>query len=115
MSVDQRLREAAAPDEAAARLRAEAVIGAADLQAPSRRRRRPVAIALLCVLTAVLAVTPPGDAVARWISRLVEPDDHLPPPQASIAAIPGGGRLLAVGPGGAWVVSADGARRRLGP
>jgi len=37
-----------------------------------------------------------------------------PHPRPALVHVPGGGRLLVTGSDGAWVVAADGARRRLG-
>jgi WD40-like Beta Propeller Repeat len=85
---------------------------------PHRPRRAwvpAVAVAAAAVVAAGLvgvAVTPPGDAVARWVRTVlgVGREDARP----ALVRVPGGGRLLATSAGGAWVVSPDGARRRLG-
>ena len=85
---------------------------------PARRRWAPglaVAACLLLVVVAVGSATAPGDAVARWVSEVLggERDNARP----ALVRVPGGGRLLVTSadvPSSAWVVSADGARRRLG-
>jgi hypothetical protein len=120
-----RLRRAAAPDARGAEERARRVVlAAADQATPPATRRRTgprgaaaVAVALAAALGLVLAVTPPGDAVARWVKDLVGagPPRSSPPPRPALDRLPAAGRLLVTGPGGAWVVHADGARRRLGP
>jgi WD40-like Beta Propeller Repeat len=116
---EQRLREELqqAPIDDGARGRALRVVRAAWLeQEPVRRRRRwapAIAVAALLLAAVVVAgsVTAPGDAVARWVSEVFGGgrDDAKP----ALVRVPGGGRLLVTG-GGAWVVSADGSRRRLG-
>ena len=59
-----------------------------------------------------MSLTGPGDAVARWVRDLLGREDARP----ALVRVPGGGRLLVTAEGGrgAWVVSADGSRRRLG-
>ena len=118
---EQRLREELqrAPIDDGARARALGVVRAAFLEGEPVRRRRwtPVLAAVASVLAiAVIAasVTEPGDAVARWVRDVLGAgrDDARP----ALVRVPGGGRLLVTsGQGaGAWVVSADGSRRRLG-
>jgi dipeptidyl aminopeptidase/acylaminoacyl peptidase len=63
-----------------------------------------------------LAVTPPGDAVAQWVKRIVT-REHKPGvahARPGLRSLPAAGRLLVVSPAGAWIVGADGAQRRLG-
>lgn len=118
---EQRLREELrqAPIDDGARARALGVVRAAFLEVEQAPRRRPWAPALaaacvLAVAVAGVAVSEPGDAVARWVREVlgVGRDGARP----ALVRVPGGGRLLVTSEGrrGAWVVSADGSRRRLG-
>jgi WD40 repeat protein len=117
---ERRLREELrqAPIDDGARARALGVVRAAFLEVEPARRRRswaPVAAVATCVLALVaigVTVTEPGDAVARWVREVLGAgrDDARP----ALVRVPGGGRLLVTGKSGAWVVSADGSRRRLG-
>jgi hypothetical protein len=63
-------------------------------------------------LLAVLVLSPAGAAVRSWV------DDAFtaPPlrPEATLARIPGGGRLLVQSSYGPWVLRPDGSRRLLG-
>jgi dipeptidyl aminopeptidase/acylaminoacyl peptidase len=84
----------------------------------ARRRWAPVLAVAACLLAALVAVgsaTAPGDAVARWV-REVLGGDRRQDARPALVRVPGGGRLLVASAGGgsAWVVSADGSRRRLG-
>jgi dipeptidyl aminopeptidase/acylaminoacyl peptidase len=122
---EQRLRDELqqAPIDDGARARALGVVRAAFLEGePVRRRRRltPALTAIACVLAVVVvavAVTEPGDAVARWVRDVLGVGrEHARP---ALVRVPGGGRLLVTVGGrssvaGAWVASADGSRRRLG-
>jgi hypothetical protein len=66
-------------------------------------------------LAAVVAMTPPGDAVARWVRDLVTTNDHAPPaPEPVLGSLPGRGRLLVGGASGAFVVGPGGTRHRIG-
>ena len=119
---DDRLRAAlrdAPVDDPGARARSLRVVRAAFREAEPARvrrrgRRRVAALALLvvCAAVAAAAASTPGDAVARWVRDVlgVGRDDARP----ALVRVPGGGRLLVSSAGGAWAVSADGARRRLG-
>jgi hypothetical protein len=118
MTVERRLREFTAPGEAEARDRARAVSAAAfGARAPRRRasRLRLVPAVAALVLVVALAATAPGDAVADWFRDLVRADRPTPGRAPALTALPAPGRLLVAGPGGAWVVQADGGARRLGP
>ena len=118
--MSERLREElkGTPIDDGARARALGVVRAAFVDVePARRSRRwaPALAVAGCVLAlAVLAVaaTEPGDAVARWVKDVlgVGREDARP----ALVRVPGGGRLLVSVPGSAWVVAADGSRRRLG-
>jgi hypothetical protein len=114
----EELRQAAIDD--GARARALGVVRATYLDAPPPRRRpgwAPAAMAVACavaVAVVALSVTEPGDAVARWVREVLGVGREGARP--GLVRVPGGGRLLVTSQAGsgAWVVSADGSRRRLG-
>jgi hypothetical protein len=114
-SIERQLQSLRAPDEDGAEERARAVIRSVYAERPAphpqRRVRRFALAPAALVITAVLALTPAGAAVHRWI------DHTLGEPHASPAlfSLPAPGQLLVSGPGGAWTIAADGAKRRLGP
>ncbi|MEA2124898.1 MAG: hypothetical protein QOI80_1680 [Solirubrobacteraceae bacterium] len=111
MTVEERLRRAVTPDADGARERARRVVLASAPQPTRRRRWRLVAAA--AVLLGVLAVTPPGDALARWVRDLVGRDA---PARVAVhlGRLPFGGLVLATGPHGVYVGGSSGRRRRLG-
>ncbi len=116
----QALRGADVPGEASARERAWRVVDAAFAdRAPVPRRMpwRPVAViaaAGVAVVAAVaVALTPPGDAVGRWVRQIVRPA-ATPHAHSVLRSLPGHGRLLVSARTGAWILQADGTRRRLG-
>lgn len=114
------LRHAPPPDAERAAERVRTVVlrdQAARTKRP--RPRRPlralapiVATALLVGVTGAVAATPSGDALTGWLRGLLADDG--PPARPALDRLPTAGRVLASGPSGAWVVSADGGRRRLG-
>jgi len=109
------LREMEAPHAGAARARTlEAALGArAERPARTRSARlRPFAIMACAVAVAAVSLTPPGDAVADWISRVVNPRPR--PAPAPTRALPADGRLLVTAGQRAWIVRADGRRKSLG-
>jgi hypothetical protein len=114
-SIERQLRSLRAPDEHGAEERARAVVRSVYAERPAPRRQRPLrrfALAPAALLiTAALALSPAGAAVHRWI------DHTLGAPHASPAlfSLPAPGQVLVSGPGGAWTIAADGAKRRLGP
>jgi dipeptidyl aminopeptidase/acylaminoacyl peptidase len=118
--MSERLREElkGTPLDDGARARALGVVRAAFVEVePARRPRRwaPALAVAGCVLAlAVFAVaaTEPGDAVARWVKDVLGVGREGAKP--ALVRVPGGGRLLVSAPGSAWVVAADGSRRRLG-
>jgi hypothetical protein len=136
MRVEDRLREAVAPDEEGAReralvrLRAELERAAADSGATAKPtgflRRRPhgllrgrlaAAAAAVVAVAFLAALTPPGDAVADWVRAAVglRPAVHLPTdgtPRSDRP--PSGGRLLVAASGSLWIVEPSGKRHRLG-
>lgn len=85
-----------------------------DLGGLENRRPLPrLALALsLAVLLAVLLLSPAGAAVRDWVDDVFTAS--TPPPEPTLAEIPGGGRLLVQSATGPWAVQADGSRRLLG-
>ncbi len=76
-----------------------------------RRRRFVVAAAAVAAAAvAAAAVSPPGRAVVDAVRRSIGIEHAAP----ALFKLPAAGRLLVSGQGGAWVVSADGSKRRLG-
>ena len=119
---EQRLRDAlrdAPIDDAGARARTLRVVRAAygerELRRP-RRRWAPAVVLVACALAVavvIASVGAPGDAVARWVRDVLGTgrEDARP----GLVRVPGGGRLAVSSErSGAWVVAADGARRRIG-
>jgi hypothetical protein len=117
MNVRRTLRAVRAPDELAARQRAWEVVHAAYLdRAPATARRSPRRAAILVAVAAlvgvlVLALSPAGATVRRWISHTL----GVPHPAPALFSLPARGSVLVSGPGGTWTVAADGSTRRLGP
>jgi hypothetical protein len=111
------LREAEAPEAGAARARAlQAALGARAERPPHAWATglRPLAAALAALaIGLLLAFTPPGEAVADWVSRAVHARPAAKPVQTR-TVLPSGGRLLASGGGKAWIVRADGRHVALG-
>ena len=111
------LRDVRPPDAENAERRGWAVTSEAFAErAPRRRRRAPaVAFAFAVALVALVvagAFTPPGDAVADFVRRVVDPPPK-PPAQRPVTA-PGDGRLLVVGERGLRILGRTGAGRSLG-
>ncbi|HEX8742179.1 MAG TPA: hypothetical protein VF712_03505 [Thermoleophilaceae bacterium] len=110
-----RLRDAPLPDADGAEERGWRVVRAAfEEAAPLKRRRRPgrLSLALAAGVLAAATLALPATGAGDWLRDLVSPgrDDARP----SLASLPGGGRLLVTSAAGAWVVQADGSKRRLG-
>src|SRR4051812_15270107 len=109
------LREYRAPGEGAAAERGWRVVRGAYSGAPaSGRRRRQSRLAIAAAAGAVLlalALTGPGAAVADWVRDAIESGGGLSRP---LTSLPGPGRLLVESGQGAWIVSEDGSKRRLG-
>jgi Lipoprotein LpqB beta-propeller domain len=114
-AVADRLRTARAPDEAETEQRAWRLVHSAFAEQTvvrrSRRSRRFALIPVVAVLAGVLVLTPAGATVHRWIERTL----GVRHARAALFSLPAPGRILVSGPGGAWTVAADGAKRRLGP
>jgi dipeptidyl aminopeptidase/acylaminoacyl peptidase len=118
---DRELREAlrrAAPEDPAARERSWRVVQAAyGEHVPRPRRRRWLLPALMLALApavagGVAAASAPDSSVGRWVRGVLGVGERDARPV--LGRVPGGGRLLVQAGGSAWVVSADGAKRRLG-
>ena len=93
----------------------------AALDAPAPRRtfrwgwRRAVPALAAVLLGLAVALTPPGEAVAEWLRRAVEPAARAPaPPAIPVDRFPGGGALLVRSGDGLSIVDEAGQRRRLG-
>jgi hypothetical protein len=103
------------PDEPEAQERGWQVVEAAYAGHPPRQRRhfRPrlaLGLAVLALLGA-LALTPPGQAVLDSVRDAIGVEHARP----ALFSLPARGSLLvAAAPSGAWVVHADGSKRRLG-
>ena len=80
------------------------------------RHRRPLTAAAVGVGILAAALTPPGQAVIGGVRDAVGTEKVVGVPQArpALFSLPTRGRVLVAAPSGAWVVSADGSRRRLG-
>jgi hypothetical protein len=104
----------ATPVDRDAEERAWQVVRAAHAERePVRRRRRPwlaVAFALLVAVVLAATLSSPGRAVVDAVRRSLGVEHASP----ALFRLPAAGRLLVSGPGGAWIVSADGSKRRLG-
>jgi hypothetical protein len=114
-NAERRLRAARAPQELEAEQRAWQVAqtvyterSAASMGRP--RARLILALALVAIAGVVLALTPAGAAVHRWIDQTL----GVRHARAALFSLPAPGQILVAGPGGAWTVAADGAKRRLG-
>ncbi len=111
----ERLRTARAPGEAEAEQRAWEIVHSAYVEQPRASRSRPpvrfALVPIVAVLVGVLALTPAGAAVHRWIEQTL----GVRHARAALFSLPAPGRILVSGPGGAWTVAPDGAKRRLGP
>jgi len=113
----RRLGEQPLPGEVAAGARAWPLVAAALAGREPAARRRRLALSLAPALAAavaalVLVLTPAGPALGDWIeSRFrAEPVPATP----AFAALPEGGRALALSSTGAFVVRPDGSLRRVG-
>lgn len=104
----RRLRDEPLPDAGAAEQRSWDVVRAAFAEhAPQPVLRTPsrlaAALAVVAVIAAgIVAVTPPGEAVGKWLRKVVDPGARPAPPVLS--SLPGRGRLLVVSSAGPWVV-----------
>jgi hypothetical protein len=100
------------PDELEAQRRAWKVVRAAHAEREPVRRhnwRLAPAVAFALLTAAIVAAAVPS--VRGWIGQRVDGDE---PPRPALVRLPAPGRLLVVSGQGAWVVRADGSKRRLG-
>ena len=108
------MRDFRAPDERTAGDRSWEVVRAAyesrEPVAWPRRHARPLAVAALAAVVVAAAVSPPGRSVILSLRKAVGVE-HAEP---ELFSLPAPGRLLVSSEGGAWIVNADGSRRRLG-
>jgi hypothetical protein len=114
--VRRQLERIEIPDEHEARARTwETVSAAYDQREPEpvQQRRpfmRPLLVTAAAVAVVAAALSPPGRAVLAEMGDAI----GVSPAEKSLFSLPDGGRLLVVSDDGAWTVSADGSRRRLG-
>ena len=114
-AAERRLRAVRAPQEIHAQQRAWRLVQTvyADRAISPRRRPRarfalaPAIAAIVCVL----ALTPAGAAVHRWIDQTL----GVKHARAALFSLPAPGQILVAGPAGTWTVASDGSKRRLGP
>jgi hypothetical protein len=121
-ALGEALREAAIPVPADAEERGRRIVEAAFSQRPAEERaqaerRLPslprLALGLgLATLSAALLLSPAGAAVRDWVDEAVS--NGAPPPEPTLARVPGGGKLLVQTGEGPVVVQPDGSRRLLG-
>jgi hypothetical protein len=110
----------APPDEIGAQRRAWRVVRTAyGEREPTPwpiRHRRPIGAVAIGIAVLAAAVSPPGRAVLGGVRDVVGTEKVVGVPQAKPAlfSLPAEGRVLVAAPSGAWVVSADGSRRKLG-
>ena len=104
----------ATPVDQAAEARAWAIVQAAHAaREPVPRRphmRAGLVLAAVTVAIAAAALSPPGRAVVHAVRKSI----GIAGAQPALFRLPAPGRMLVSGPGGAWVVAADGSKRRLG-
>jgi hypothetical protein len=109
-----RLDRVDVPGEHEARERTWEVLRAAFAErepAPRAPRRLAPALAFAVVAAALAAaLTPPGRAVVDKVREAI----GVEAAEQALFALPADGRLLVVSDSGAWVVSQDGSKRRLG-
>ncbi|MGH3081796.1 MAG: hypothetical protein ACRDNH_11810 [Gaiellaceae bacterium] len=121
---ERRLRQAllgvAPPDEIGAQRRAWRLVRTAfGEREPTPwpiRHRRPIGAVAIGVAIFAAALSPPGRAVIDEVREAVGTGKVVGVPQAKPAlfSLPAEGRVLVSAPSGAWIVSADGSRRKLG-
>jgi hypothetical protein len=114
MTAKRALREFRVSDEAAAEDRAWTVVRSVRLDAVRpyrpRHRWRAAIVPALAALALAVVLTPAGATVRRWIGGELGARHAAP----AVFSLPAPGRVLLSGPGGTWIVHADGSARRLG-
>jgi hypothetical protein len=113
-AIERQLRHATAPHEPESEARAWGVarnVYAERSGAPhSRPRLRHTLIPIVVLLAALLALSPAGGAVRRWIDQTLGIKHARP----ALFSLPAPGQILVTGRGGVWTIAADGSKRRLG-
>lgn len=108
------MKQFRAPDELDAGERAWRVVRAAyasrEPVAWPRRHARPLLAGALVAAAVAAILSPPGRSVVHSLRKAVGVQNA----QTELFSLPTRGRLVVSGKGGAWVVNADGSRRRLG-
>ncbi|HEX7254297.1 MAG TPA: hypothetical protein VF236_00045 [Gaiellaceae bacterium] len=108
------------PDELGASRRAwQLARSAFDEREPTpwpRRHARPLAAAAAGVALLAAVLSPPGRAVIADVREAIGTEKVVGVPSArpALFSLPAAGRVLVTAPRGAWVVDADGSKRRLG-
>jgi hypothetical protein len=108
------------PDEIGTQRRAWRLARAAfDEREPTpwpRRHARPLIAAAAAVALLAAVLSPPGRAVITDVREALGTEKVVGVPQArpALFSLPAEGRVLVTAPRGAWVVDADGSKRRLG-
>jgi hypothetical protein len=104
----------ATPADPDAEARAWAIVQAAHAaREPVPRRTHMRAVLVLAAVAGAIAAaafSPPGRAVVHAVRESI----GIAGAQPALFRLPSPGRVLVSGPGGAWVVAADGSKRRLG-
>ena len=103
-----------APNERAAEERAWEVVRAAyagrEPVAWPRRHARPLIAVAVAAAVVGAVLSPPGRSVVHSLRETVGIEQARP----ALFSLPSRGQVLVAGPGGAWLVRADGSKRRLG-
>jgi hypothetical protein len=103
-----------APGEQEAQERAWAIVRRAyEEREPvtwPRRHARPLVVGALVAAAVAAVLSPPGRSVVHSLRKAVGVENA----QMELFSLPAPGRVLVSGAGGAWIVNADGSRRRLG-
>ena len=116
------LRSMPIPEEPQAEERAWELVRAAHARAartPSNKlfqgfgRRRVLVAVLAGAAVAAAALSPPGLAVLGSLRDALAPG-HVSQQRSQLGSLPTRGDVLVTGANGAWIVHADGSKRRLG-
>jgi hypothetical protein len=117
-TLEERLQQLRAPDEADAERRSWDVVRAAyaerePVAAPARGRRLALAVAGGVAVLAI-GLSPAGAKVGDLVADVFSPEPGKPDAKPALRSLPAGGELLVESPQGPWVVRADGSKRLLG-
>ncbi len=114
MQVGELLERVRVPDEQAAQDRTWDVVRSTYRERSTAPRRRAnwrlVLPPLLAALAGGIALSPAGATIGRWVRQTL----GVRHASSRLVSLPAGGRVLVSGPGGAWIISADGSDHRLG-